>query len=62
MLAERFNLPLYRGKIQTEKNKITPTIARNMESQIDRVQVTVRVFEGDRFDLNTMIYTPGSRG
>lgn len=57
MLAEHFNLPLYRGKNQTKASEITPTIAKNMESTIDRVQVTVRVFEGDHFNLNTMVYT-----
>lgn len=57
MLAEYFSLPLYRGKIQTEENRITPTVAKNMESNTDRVQVTVRVYEGDVFNLNNMTYT-----
>jgi hypothetical protein len=57
MLAEHFNLPLYRGRIQTDENWITPAVAKNMESEIDRTQVTVKVFEGDNFNLNTMTYT-----
>lgn len=57
MLAEHFNLPLYRGKNQTDANRITPTVAKNMESETDRTQVTVKVFPGDNFNLNTMTMT-----
>ena len=60
-LAEHFNLPLYRGRIQTTNHRITPTRARALADSTDIVQVTVRVFEGDRFDLGAMTYTPVRR-
>lgn len=57
-LAERFNLPLYRTQNMDSRNRITPAIARSMESNTDRIQVTVQVYEGDRFDLVNMRFTP----
>jgi len=60
-LATRFNLPLYRGRNLGAQNRITPTEARALESQTDRVQVTVRVFEGDVFDLRRMQFIPAPR-
>lgn len=56
-LAERHNLPLYRGKKMEEAKKITPAQARELETETDRLQVTVRVFEGDRFDLARGTFT-----
>ena len=57
-LAERFNLPLYRGRTQAQRFRINPEEARSLESETDRIQVTVRVFEGDAFDLVNMKFTP----
>lgn len=59
-LAERFNLPLYRGKGWNGTNRISPAQARSMEGNTDREQVTVGVWEGDRFDLTTFppTFTP----
>jgi len=53
-LAETFNLPLYKGKGWNEKNIINPEEALALENEIDRIQVTVKVFPGDRFDLRNM--------
>lgn len=62
-LAEYFDLPLYRGRTQTDRHSISPTEARRLESETDRVQVTVHVEDGDRFDLVAMTYNgrPGRR-
>ncbi len=60
-LAEHFNLELYRGRSMIEKNKITPAVARSLQSSVDRVQVTVKVYAGDHFDLGSMTYTPAYR-
>lgn len=56
-LAERFKLPLYRDRLMDEEFRITPEQARRMEPDTARVQVTVRVYEGDRFDLVAGTYT-----
>jgi len=53
-LADRFDLPLYRGRIQDDKFRITPQQARRLESETDRIQVTVHVVQGDTFDLVNM--------
>lgn len=50
-LAEKHNLPLYRGKVQSERFRITPDQARRLESRTDWEQITVGVFPGDRFNL-----------
>lgn len=60
-LAERFNLPLYRGQRMRESSRITPAMARTLLPTTDRTQVTVRVYEGDQFDLVAMRYTPAPR-
>lgn len=60
-LAERFHLPLYDGREMFEKNRITPAQARLMEPDLASTQVTVRVFEGDRFDLIAGTYTPAPK-
>lgn len=60
-LAERFNLPLYAGQQMREADRITPERAWRMEPDTARVQVTVRVYEGDRFDLVANTYTPAHR-
>lgn len=57
-IAERFNLPLYRGKAHTEQHRISSEEARRLEYNTDRVQVTVHVIEGDKFDLINMTFTP----
>jgi hypothetical protein len=57
-LAERFHLPLYRGRKMAAKDRITPDQARQLEPDTARVQVTVRVCPGDRFDLVAGTYTP----
>ncbi|MDO8552158.1 MAG: hypothetical protein Q7S01_01360 [bacterium] len=56
-IAQRFNLPLYRGRGKGEM-RITPDQARVLESETDRVRVRVHVVEGDRFDLVNMTFTP----
>jgi hypothetical protein len=60
-LAERFNLPLYRGRSFNQRFRITSDQARRLESTTDRLQVTVYVVEGDRFDLVNMTFTPSPR-
>jgi hypothetical protein len=59
-LAEQFNLPLYKGKIQREKFRITPSKAKTMENSVDKIQITVQVYTGDYFNLNTNTYTPAN--
>lgn len=60
-LAERFNLPLYAGRQMNGHNQITPERARRMEPDTARTQVTVKVYEGDRFDLVAGTYTPAPK-
>lgn len=60
-LAQRFNLPLYRGRKIEERYRITPAEARQLEPTTDRIQVTVHVVEGDEFNLRTMTFTPSPR-
>lgn len=60
-LAERFNLPLYRGRKIDPRNRITVAEARGMETNVNRVQVTVFVVEGDAFDLAAGTFTPSPR-
>lgn len=50
-LAERHNLKLYRGRDQNEMFLISPDVARGLEWETGRVQVTVGVMEGDHFNL-----------
>lgn len=61
-LAQRFNLPLFRGREIGREHAITPDQARALEGETDRVQITVMVFEGDQFDLAQGSYTPARRG
>lgn len=60
-LAERFNLPLFRGRTLNQRFQISPDQARRLESTTDRLQVTVYVVEGDRFDLINMTFTPSPK-
>lgn len=60
-LAERFDLPLYRGRYIGEAFRISPQAARALEGTTDRLQVTVYVVEGDRFDLAAPTFTPSPR-
>jgi hypothetical protein len=55
-VADRFNIPMYRGKVQNAAHRISYMDARALQSETDRIQVTARVFEGDRFDLVNMTY------
>ena len=57
-LAERFHLLLYRGRKMAARDRITPDEARRLEPDAARVQVTVKVHPGDRFDLVAGTYTP----
>lgn len=57
-IAERHGLKLYRGSRQTSSREITVAEARRLENRTDQIQVTVQVYAGDVFDLNTMTYTP----
>jgi hypothetical protein len=61
-LARRFSLPLYRTSVQTAENRISYDEAMRLQSQTDDVQVTVRVFVGDHFNLREGIYTPARTG
>lgn len=61
-IAEQHGLPLYRGHTLTSQARLTPAQARLLESQTDRLQVTVLVYEGDQFDLARGIYVPVSGG
>ena len=60
-LAEKFDLPLYRGNKMKDKFRITPAQARNMNT--DKHQVTVLVYTGDEFNLfgNQAGYIPARR-
>ncbi|MDQ5950001.1 MAG: hypothetical protein QG563_508, partial [Patescibacteria group bacterium] len=58
---EYFGLSLYKGKAMHAKNLISPEVARGLESEVERVQVTVRVYTGDYFNLSDMTYTPALR-
>ena len=55
-LADRFGLGLYRGRLMSTAQLITPAQARRLQNRTDWEQVTVRVYSGDRFDLNHMTY------
>jgi len=55
-LADRFGLALYRGRLMSTATLITPAQARLLQNRTDWEQVTVRVYRGDRFDLNRMTY------
>ncbi len=54
-LAERHGLRLYRGR-RIGQNPLSVTEARLLEKETDRVQVTVAVKPGDRFNLATDTY------
>ncbi len=60
-LAEAFHIPIYKGKGWNDANRITPAQARALENQLGQHQVTVRVFEGDEFDLGNMTYNGRKR-
>lgn len=60
-LAEKFGLPLYTSQVMDSKHRITPEQARRMEPLTARTQVSVRVYEGDKFDLVAGTYTPAKR-
>ena len=60
-LAEKFHLPLYQGRQQTAGRLISPEQARQMEPNTARVQITVKVYPGDRFDLAAGTYSPAVR-
>ena len=60
-LAEKFHLPLYQGRRQIYRHLITPAQARQLEPDTARVQVTVKVYTGDRFDLAAGTYSPAVR-
>lgn len=61
-LAEQHGLQVYKTSVQIPRNRISYATARAMESQTDWTQVTVRVFQNDRFDLVNGTYTPANRG
>ena len=60
-LADRFDLPLYKGREMSTARRITPDQARALEDRTDWVQVTVYVVEGDIFDLRDSTFIPSSR-
>jgi len=57
MLAEVFDLELYRGRAQINRNEIDVGRMQTLQDSTDVVQVTVRVYPGDEFDLTTMTLT-----
>lgn len=61
MLAEQHGLQLFRGRKQVSARGITTSQARALEDSTDVVQVTVRVYEGDQFDLGAGTYIPAHR-
>lgn len=61
MMAESFALPLYRGRNQLQSKRITYAEGRSLRGKTDQIQVTVQVYEGDHFNLNTGVYTPAKR-
>lgn len=58
-LAEKNNLPIYRGQGWNEANRITPDEARSLEGELNLSAVTVRVNVGDHFDADGN-YTPAA--
>ena len=58
-IAEFFGRPLYEGKGINKKRLITPVQARQINTY--ELQVTVLVYPGDYFNLNTMQYVPARR-
>lgn len=60
-LAQRFNLDLYQGRRMVPRKKITPQRGRELEPTTNRLQVTVKVYPGDEFDLVAMRFTPSSQ-
>jgi hypothetical protein len=60
-LAKQHRLPLYRGKTMVAAREVLPEVARGMEANTDNVQVTVKVNEGDHFDLVAGVYTPAAQ-
>jgi hypothetical protein len=58
-VAERFHLPVYRGKQMVAKARISYGEARTLESRTDWTQVTVGGLKtGDRFDLVNGVFDP----
>ena len=55
-LAERFNLPVYKGKGWSQQ--ISYQEAYDLEPLIDSIRVKVKVNPGDRFNLSTLNYYP----
>jgi len=55
-IAEIFNLPIFMGKRDKPDMRITPEQAYELEDETDRIQVTVKVYTTDVFDLNAMTY------
>lgn len=45
-VAEEFNLPLFKGKKQSQDNRITPEQARELIPENDKTQISVYVEEG----------------
>lgn len=61
MLAEYFNIPIYRGRQMNQSNLISGDEALSLESSLDQLQVTVKVYQGDQFDIGKMTYRPANR-
>lgn len=55
-LAERFKLPIYKSGRNIPEQKISVEEALVLENQTDQIQVMVRVYPQDHFDLNNMTY------
>lgn len=55
-LAEKFNLKLYKSHSWDDTKVISPADARALETKLDSIPVTVRVFAGDHFNLSDMTY------
>ena len=51
-VAETFGLPIYKGKAQSKKYKITPTQARALVPNTATTQITVHTEPGWKFNLN----------
>lgn len=58
-LSEHCGTPLFMGKRQTFEHRITYEVARLLKAETDRVQVTVGVREGERFNYRRNLFGIG---
>lgn len=59
-IAQHCSIPLYMGKIQTDEYRIPYEVARKLESETDRTQVTAGVHTGERFNYRRNFFGIGA--